>query len=600
MRRSIMRVIRIMMAILVGLLLLYTVITHGWHWYKDSNSVSKLVNDLDMSTIKEATITINDSEGKELKKVPISSSWVTYNKEIIDDIDSTWDSFFLKRRFNIKGAINGESNSLAHIVYCLYCDTSDDKDLIYKACKRINKIFSNEELADIVYNRLYFGNQYFGFEDAAQGYFNKSVSDLTMEELNLLLDFGLKKDYEQYELTEDTLINGVTVLKQERTETVKFILENLDNFKNQSYERLVIRGVTINTTLEVSINKLIKDTLGGKYSDTSVLIVDNEYGKIVGSYGDVYTRQKPGLVIKPNLVWLPALCGQYALSNKVTDEKTSDCVANRGKYRGVISFPDAVAYSSNVVAGNIFSQIGSEKCYSYLEKMGFSSYDELSKSKYASVGEISPGTSIMDLANMYFTIFNGGIYSSLNCIDSLGTPVKSDGIVVYEYEATQEMTYCLEQTVEKGICKRYRLKRDMPSACYYDSKTGLYCGFSPYYTIVVKSSKDAGSIFKELQDSLCDGKAAISLSESIISSLLERKDYSDLIDQIDAIFKLKNQSTDTITGDSVIDEIADSDTTENDDTEIVVKNRNQANFGRGNGGTFNGESSDNNSIEFFK
>lgn len=598
MKRSIIKAIRIMLAIVVGLLLLYTVITHCWRWCKDSSSVSSLIDGLDMSVIKESAITINDSEGEELEKIPISSSWVTYDKEIISSIDSTWDSFFIKRRFNIKSAINGKSNSLAYIVYCLYCDPSDDKDLVYKACKKLSKIFTSEELADIVYNRLYFGNQYFGFNDAAQGYFNKKVADLTREELSLLLDFGLKGDYEQYELTEDTLIDGVTVLKQDRTETTKFILDNLDNFKEQSYERLVIRGVTINTTLEVSINKLIKDTLGKKYRDASVLIVDNEYGKIVGSYGDVYSRQKPGLVIKPNLVWLPALCGQYTLDNNVTDEKTSDCVANRGKYRGIITFPDAVAYSSNVVAGNIFSQIGSEKCYSYLEKMGFVSYDDLSKSKYASIGEISPGTNLMDLANMYFTIFNGGIYSSLNCIDSLGTPVKSDGTVVYEYEATQEMTYCLEQAVEKGICKKYGLKRDMPSACYYDSKTGLYCGFSPYYTIVVKSSKGAGNIFKKLQDSLCDGKAVISLSESTVSSLLERKDYSDLIDEIDAIFKLKNQSIDTGTGDSVTDEVADSDAIE--DVEAAVQHKNQANFGKGDGGSFNGESNDNNSIEFFK
>lgn len=54
------------------------------------------------------------------------------------------------------------------------------------AARELEKKYSKEQILEFYINNIYFANGYYGIEAAAQGYFNKSVSELTLSQMVLL------------------------------------------------------------------------------------------------------------------------------------------------------------------------------------------------------------------------------------------------------------------------------------------------------------------------------------------------------------------------------------------------------------------------------
>ncbi len=52
--------------------------------------------------------------------------------------------------------------------------------------KKLEKLYTKEEILELYSNIVYFGDEYYGIRDAAKGYFNSMPEDLTLNQGSLL------------------------------------------------------------------------------------------------------------------------------------------------------------------------------------------------------------------------------------------------------------------------------------------------------------------------------------------------------------------------------------------------------------------------------
>lgn len=369
--------------------------------------------------------------------------------------------------------------------------------------KKLEKAHSKDEILDCYLNVIYYGNNCYGIENAANYYFSKSASKLNLEEGALLA--GMIKSPNRYSpilQTENALKRRNLVLRQ--MQNAKFITEEeasnaqkseielhlntenenplnsyseaaLDEAKailNIPVKDMAINEYKIHTYLNSSDQQNLKAALGKEdfnCADHAAIVIDSASHAVTAfegrsAYKILAARRQPGSTIKPILVYAPALdediiypCSQILDEPLTLGEYKPKNVD--GKFRGYISATDALAKSINIPAIKVLSYVGVDKAKAYAADMGIN-FDDDDTSLALALGGMRHGVNIKQLAGAYSTFARNGKFAEPKFVEYI---TDANGKILYRHSPDEKqvlredtaclMTEMLQEAAETGTAK---------------------------------------------------------------------------------------------------------------------------------------------------
>ncbi len=376
----------------------------------------------------------------------------------------------------------------------------------WKLTRQLEKRYTKDEILEKYLNTIYFGHNCFGIVSAADFYFQKTPSELTLSEGAILA--GLVKSPNNYspfknpdrckKRKESVLAlmrtNGKITEKQRQTALneplpLRNSLQNNAGFLHFVFEELTdlsarhgftVGGrVEIETFLDTNLQNELEELAASlTETDKTILVLDNErhlFKGCVSSVGNI--ERLPGSLIKPLLVYAPAL-EENLLSpaTPILDEKIDyrgySPENYGGVYHGYVSMREAVEKSLNVPAVKTLESLGIERAVGYTSRLHLP-IDKNDYSLALSLGGMKNGFSLLDLSAAYATLANGGVFQPCGFISK----IKINGNTVYKKAETATrvfseqtsylMTDVLKTTAKAGTAKKLR---SLP--CEIAAKTG--------------------------------------------------------------------------------------------------------------------------------
>ncbi len=124
---------------------------------------------------------------------------------------------YLKNEGRITQGGSTITQQLARTMYLTNEKTVERKVTEIFVAAALEKKYSKEEILEFYINNIYFSNGYYGIQAAAEGYFGKSVDELTLSQLAFLCGIpNSPSDYNPIRRYESTLERRNSVLKQMR------------------------------------------------------------------------------------------------------------------------------------------------------------------------------------------------------------------------------------------------------------------------------------------------------------------------------------------------------------------------------------------------
>lgn len=346
---------------------------------------------------------------------------------------------------------------------------------------QLEKRHSKEEILEMYLNTIYFGRNAYGIENAANVYFDKKASDLTVAESALLAgmikapnSYAPDKNVAKCRKRRDTVLSLMRqqgVITDEEysaaiNETITYIpyhntfektyvnlvLNEAENVLKMSQQQLLHSKIVIETYCEPTMQSTLygiashDETLdkNGNKAEIAAVICDNQ-GKVLACYfrGEGAMRSKQiGSTAKPIAVYTPALCEKLITqASPVLDEPTDFSgykPTNANGYNGWTTVKNAVIKSLNIPAVKTLNTLGLETAKKYLGKMGFYGEENLS----LALGNIDGGMTVLQLAKCYATLANNGVCNEVSCIKQ----VKQGDKVLYKDTAHPQSVFDAKST----------------------------------------------------------------------------------------------------------------------------------------------------------
>ena len=290
----------------------------------------------------------------------------------------------------------------------------------------LERRYSKDEILEMYLNQIYFGHGAYGLQTASNLYFNKDVSELTVDEGALLA--GLPKAPNSYSPINDpdrskerrdlilTLMEnqgfitaeesvrskGKTIaldlqnpVKDEALYTyIDMVMEEAENRYHLSQEELMTGGyrivVPMNKSMQQSTYDKLQDNVyfpeGNEDAQASVMMMDSESGGVLAVQGGrdyvrlglnrVNVKRSPGSTFKPISVYAPALeSGAYSPYSMLRDERLAYGTyipKNYNKqYTGKMTMYDALVQSANAPAVWLLNEIGINRSLKMVGEFGF-------------------------------------------------------------------------------------------------------------------------------------------------------------------------------------------------------------------------------------
>ena len=381
---------------------------------------------------------------------------------------------------------------------------------------RLEQRYSKNEILEMYLKYVYFGGGYYGIEAAARGYFGVHASELTLAQsallagvlkspsryaphidaeasmgrrnvvLDLMLEYGFidEKQHDAACAEELTLVNDHGAEK--RGYYIDLAMEEACGRLNIDMDTLLCGGYRVETYLHSDVQQSCEQAFtnvanfppsdDGAQPEGAVVVVDVASGGVAALLGgrenDVALaynratriRRQPGSVIKPILVYAPALESGYTAATMLLDEQM-DFDGYRpgnasGTFAGWVTMREAVKRSLNVPAVSVFSEVGVAAGKAFAEKMDIE-FDARDKSLALALGGFTYGVSPMQAAGAYAAFARGGVYIRPQLVRRI---LDAEGNVLYTHtpERTRVMsaenayvlTSMLEDVVESGTGKR--------------------------------------------------------------------------------------------------------------------------------------------------
>ena len=377
--------------------------------------------------------------------------------------------------------------------------------------KKLEENFTKNDILETYLNVIYFGNSFYGIENASVGYFNKPSRELTLNEAcclagiikapskyspisnyencfnrkNLVLNEMLKDGFITEEEFNENYNKEITLnLNKETTKSIyeQAVILEAEKLLNLSEKDMRLLGIKIYTYLDEELQKDVVNLVNnekyyhknsyGNTADSCVVVIDNFTGGINAFYGKcdynlVNLKRQPGSTIKPILVYAPALEeGIINPDSVILDEKINIngySPKNVGNvYHGYVTITEAIEQSLNIPAVKIMEKVGIENCKNFVKKVNLNLSNE--GDNYAlSLGGFKYGTNLITLTNTFLPFANDGNFintSFIKKIEGINGQVlylnKNLETKVISEESAYLMNKMLLSSVEKGTSKRLK------------------------------------------------------------------------------------------------------------------------------------------------
>lgn len=392
---------------------------------------------------------------------------------------------------------------------------TSDKTWSRKAKEALGAIYlehklSKDQIFELYLNQMYFGHGVYGVETAANYFFSKSSSDLTIREgallaglakapngyspirhpekalkrrnivLNSMEDAGvLSKEVTQQEQVKDL---GLNLAKEEDDpwydSYVDLVIKEAKAKYELSIDDLQCGGYRIVTGIDKNIQKIAykkfqeDDYFPGNSDgvEGSFVMMDNKNGEIVAALGGrnyelghlnrVVVKRQPGSTFKPLAVYGPALMKKerYHPFTLIPDQKVeieNYMVSNvDNMYNNAVTIYDAMVTSKNTSAVWLLNDIGIDYSKSYLSKLGMELEDNWLS---IALGGLTYGVTPIQLMEGYHSFINNGKRTESYTIRQIVNREKEKIIEVnplqekvFSPQVAWFMTEMLSAVVEKG------------------------------------------------------------------------------------------------------------------------------------------------------
>ena len=343
---------------------------------------------------------------------------------------------------------------------------------------QIEREYSKDEIMEMYLNQIYFGHGAWGIQNASKVYFGKEVEKINLSEAALLAGLihapSVLDPYKNVEAAkkrqEVVLIqmeNGGYISNQERQSAAEFELEFTelsDPLKgmypyyvdqviveaNKEYgidqDDLLTGGYKIYTELDQGMQEAMEkvyeqDDLFAKGSNEEELVqsgavlLDPKTGGVralVGGRGDhvflgynraTQLKAQPGSVMKPLVVYTPALEKGYEPTDLIKDEKMEFAGGYSPKnydnqYEGEVPMYEAVYKSKNIPAVWLLNEMGIQTGIDYAEKFGIK-LNKNDRNLGLALGGLYKGVSPLEMASAYSVFANEGVRQESHLIRSI-------------------------------------------------------------------------------------------------------------------------------------------------------------------------------------
>jgi penicillin-binding protein 1A len=332
--------------------------------------------------------------------------------------------------------------------------------------------FSKDEILQLYLNRVYYGSGAIGIEKAAQTYYQKSATELSITEAATLA--GVLKAPSRYnplsnpgeaaaraELVINAMVGANFISRDEADQAInspatvtasdyvpatQYIVDWVNDqlpLLVKNYDQSIVVETTIDPQLQLIAEKSLRANLNrdGKKLRVSqgAMVVMDTSGAIKAMVGgksykrSQYNRatkalRQPGSAFKP-FVYLAAMEQGYSPASVETDEPVR--IGNwepenyKHKYLGEVTLKTAFALSLNTVAAKLANIVGPENVVAVAHRLGITS-------KLGTDASIALGTSevtLLELTSAFAPFANGGYTIVPFSVRRIAT---RDGQVIYE------------------------------------------------------------------------------------------------------------------------------------------------------------------------
>lgn len=329
---------------------------------------------------------------------------------------------------------------------------------------QLERVYGKDQILEMYLNTVYFGSGYYGLETAARGYFGVSASELTLDQaallagilksparfspnrrpeaavgrrgviLHLMATYGMISEAEADEVAARPLRLKKDPVLERRGYYVDYTLLESCRLLGIPMTRLLQDGYRIYTGMERDAEELCEalfardeyfPQVNGESAQGAICLIDAHTGYISALVGGrdehvalgfnraVRIRRQPGSVIKPILVYAPALEAGYTAADMLLDEASTfgdyaPSDASR-RYRGWVTMREAVTRSLNIPAVELFSSLGIGRCKSFARQLGIP-FDKNDTRLALALGGFTYGVSPQELCAAYAAFAAGGVY----------------------------------------------------------------------------------------------------------------------------------------------------------------------------------------------
>ena len=331
--------------------------------------------------------------------------------------------------------------------------------------KKLEKMFSKDEILATYLNVIYFGSQTYGIESASRLYFNHSASLLSLEESatlaaiikspktyspiynphnclnrrNLVLKNMLNDGYISSSEYENALKKPIelSLNLSNNTTYLKLVVDEATKILNLSENDVSTTGLKIQTYLDKNLQTEVEKLPQSINHESAFLVLDNKTNGVVSMVGNATFNRQVGSTIKPLLCYAPAFENGILspitpiLDEKITFGNYSPQNVDK-KFHGWVSVRNAVASSLNIPAVKTLNYIGVPNGVDFAKNLGL----EFSKNDNhlaLALGASENGQTLLNITNAYSSFARMGQYSDIHFIRQIES---NTGKVLYTHSPT--------------------------------------------------------------------------------------------------------------------------------------------------------------------
>lgn len=420
--------------------------------------------------------------------------------------------------------------------------------------RKLEKEYSKDEILAMYLSVIYFGNGAYGVKQASRLYFDKEISELSLQECatlagivknprkyspfskeedcisrrNLVLSVMQKEGYISQESRD--LASNSPLIKAKEGKLNKFQSKYCDYYIKKATDevcdmlcitkyQLNNSGYEIYTDLDVSLQKDLYDNANNSalFESDDVqsvqIVVDNNQNAVVACYSSLGydIKRQAGSVMKPIAVYAPAIdMNLVSLATPVVDEKIDFggySPSNFGdKYYGETTIRDAIKKSMNSIAVKTLSYVGLPKSAQYISNFGVN-LEYFAQNYTLALGATTNGVSPIELCCAYTALANDGVYKAnsfvkyvVSGVNKIYVGAQSQSHNVIKSSTASIITSALSDTVKDGTARTlsalpFEVAAKTGTAERADGKNSdAWCiGYNDNYTVCVWHGSDNGT-----------------------------------------------------------------------------------------------------------